>query len=197
MADSSWFLLLLTVFLVPLFLLAVLYFIVRPRPVRVQIKNRHVFITGGSSGIGLALAHRAAAEGARVSLLARSPERLQEAREAIRLATGVDAAVYAVDVLNADAVAKAISEAGAIDVLVVNHGVFVPTELEKQSLEEVRSMIDVNVMGSFHVIKAALPAMMERENRGSASIALMSSQAGQVRLARVSGFDFILFTVIG
>lgn len=177
LSNYLWFLLLLF----PLtFLLLLLYFIVRPRPVRIPIKNRHVFITGGSSGIGLALAHRAASDGARVSILARSVDKLEEAKHAIRLATGIDVSVFAADVRDYDAVWKSVEEAGPIDVLIVNQGVFVPQELEKQGLDEVRFMLDVNLMGSFNVIKAALPGMKKRGNREPASIALMSSQAGQV-----------------
>lgn len=168
--------------LLPLALLLVLYLIARPRPVRIPIKNRHVFITGGSSGIGLALAHRAASEGASVSILARSLDKLEAAKQEILLATGIDVAVFAADVRDYDAVSRAVEEAGPIDVLVVNQGVFVPQELEKQGLDEVKFMLDVNLMGAFNMIKAALPAIkLHRRDRGPASIALMSSQAGQVR----------------
>lgn len=176
------FLSLLLLLLFPLSLLLILHLIVRPKPVKIPIKNRHVFITGGSSGIGLALAHRAAQEGARVSILARSLQRLEEAKQSIHLATGIEVATYAADVRNFEAVKKAVNEAGPIDVLVVNQGVFVPQELEEQELDEVRFMIDVNLMGSFNMVKAALPIMKKREGHGPASIALMSSQAGQVSL---------------
>lgn len=166
--------------LLPLPLLALLALIVRPRPIKIPIKNRHVFITGGSSGIGLALAHRAASEGARVSILARSINKLEEAKHLIRLSTGIDVAIFAADVRDSDAVQRAVTEAGPIDVLIVNQGVFLPEEMEKQGLDEIRFMIDVNLMGSFNMIKAALPGMKSRKDRGPASIALMSSQAGQV-----------------
>jgi 3-dehydrosphinganine reductase len=180
MADAN-FAYLSLLLLLPLALLLVLYLIVRPRPVRIQIKDRHVFITGGSSGIGLALAHRAASEGARVSILARSIDKLEAAKEEILLATGIDVAVFVADVRDYDAVSRAVEEAGPIDVLVVNQGVFVPQELERQGLDEVRFMLDVNLMGAFNMIKAALPAIKhQRRDRGPASIALMSSQAGQV-----------------
>ncbi|KAK4283673.1 hypothetical protein QN277_000600 [Acacia crassicarpa] len=168
------------VILCPLAVLILLYFIVRPRPVKVQIKNRHVFITGGSSGIGLALARQAAAEGARVSILARSLDKLEEARNSIRLSTGVDVAVYSADVRDYDALKRAVDEAGPIDVLIVNHGVFWATEIEQQELFGVKFIMDVNLMGSFNLIKAALPGMKNRMDRGPASIAIMSSQAGQV-----------------
>lgn len=167
--------------LFPLGLLVVLYLIARPRPVRVPIKNRHVFITGGSSGIGLALAHRAALEGARVSILARSIDKLEAAKQEILLATGINVAVFAADVRDYDALSRGVEEAGPIDVLVVNQGVFVPQELERQGLDEVKFMLDVNLMGAFNMVKAALPAIkLQRRDHGPGSIALMSSQAGQV-----------------
>ncbi|XP_007031800.2 PREDICTED: 3-dehydrosphinganine reductase TSC10A [Theobroma cacao] len=179
------------------FLLLLLYFIVRPRPVNIPIKNRHVFITGGSSGIGLALAHQAASQGARVSLLARSLSKLEEAKQSIRLSSGVDVSIFAADVRDYDAVQKAINDAGPIDVLVVNQGVFVPQELEKQGLEEVKFMIDVNLMGSFNVIKAVLPLMKERKDRGPTSIALMSSQAGQVGVYGYTAYSASKFGLRG
>ncbi|KAL0348816.1 UNVERIFIED_CONTAM: 3-dehydrosphinganine reductase TSC10B [Sesamum angustifolium] len=135
--------------LVPLSLLILLYFIVRPRSVSVPIKNSNVFITGGSSGIGLALAHLCAREGANVTLLARNVSKLEEAKQSIKLATGRDVNVFSADVRDYDAVKRAIEEAGPIDVLVCNQGVFVPQELEHQELEEIKFMIDVNLMGLF------------------------------------------------
>ncbi|KAK9161242.1 hypothetical protein Syun_007583 [Stephania yunnanensis] len=172
-------LLFLLLIIIPISLLLTLSLIVRPKPTTIPIKGRHVFISGGSSGIGLALARQAAAEGARVSILARNPSNLQQARDSIRLSTGVDVAVFSADVRDFDAVKRAVEEAGPIDVLVCNQGVFVPRDLESQDMETVKSTIDVNVMGSFHLIKAALPSMKDRRDRGPGSIALTSSQAGQ------------------
>ncbi|XWS32659.1 hypothetical protein CRYUN_Cryun22dG0008900 [Craigia yunnanensis] len=179
------------------FLLLILYFIVRPRPVNIPIKNRHVFITGGSSGIGLALAHQAASQGARVSILARSLSKLEEAKESIRLSSGVNVSIFSADVRDYDAVQKAVNDAGPIDVLVVNQGVFVPQELEKQALDEVRFMIDVNLMGSFNVIKAALPLMKERKDREPTAISLISSQAGQVGIYGYTAYSASKFGLRG
>ncbi|KAJ9180789.1 hypothetical protein P3X46_008996 [Hevea brasiliensis] len=188
---------LLVLFSIPLCLLALLVLIVRPRPVKIPIKNRHVFITGGSSGIGLALAHQVALEGAQVSILARSLEKLKEAKHMIQLSTGVDVAIFAADVRDFDSIQKVVAEAGPIDVLVVNQGVFLPQELEKQELDEVRFMIDVNLMGSFNMIKAALPGMKTRNGRGPASIALMSSQAGQVGIYGYTAYSASKFGLRG
>lgn len=197
MADPNLLLLALIV-LLPLSLLLFLAFIVRPTPVSVPIKGRHVFITGGSSGIGLALALRAAAEGARVSILARNHDRLAEARDAIRLATGVEAAVFAADVRDPEALRQAFQEADPVDVLVCNQGVAIPRELERQELVEVRFMIDVNLVGAFNLIKAALPRMkMDRRHRGPASIAFVSSQAGQVGIYGYAAYSASKFGLRG
>lgn len=183
--------------LLPFSLLLFLALIVRPRPVKVPIKGRHVFITGGSSGIGLALAHQAASEGARVSILARNQDKLEEAQHSIRLSTGLDVAIFSADVQDFIAVQKAVKEAGPIDVLICNQGVFVPQELETQELEEIRFMIDVNLMGCFHLIKAALPGMKNRKDGLPASIALMSSQAGQVGIYGYTAYSASKFGLRG
>ncbi|XP_040985750.1 3-dehydrosphinganine reductase TSC10A-like [Juglans microcarpa x Juglans regia] len=198
MADPNLAYLSFLLLLLPLSLFLFLYLIVRPRPVRIPIKNRHVFITGGSSGIGLALAHQVASEGARVSILARSLDKLEEAKKAIQLATGIEAAVFAADVRDYDAISRAVEKAGPIDVLIVNQGVFIPQELERQELDEVRFMLDVNLMGTFNMIKAALPAMkLHRRDRGPASIALVSSQAGQVGIYGYTAYSASKFGLRG
>ncbi|KAJ8636620.1 hypothetical protein MRB53_010887 [Persea americana] len=180
-----------------LLLLLLLSFLVRPRPVKIPIKGRHVFISGGSSGIGLSLARLAAAEGARVSILARSPDKLQEACQSIRLATGVDVAVFSADVRDAEAVRRALDEAGPVDVLICNHGVFVARELDLHDVEGVKFTIDVNLTGTFNLIKAALPGMKNRGQRGPGSIALMSSQAGQVGIYGYTAYSASKFGLRG
>ncbi|PRQ24479.1 putative 3-dehydrosphinganine reductase [Rosa chinensis] len=161
------------------FLLLLLYFIVHPYPTTVPIENSHIFISGGFSGIGLSLAHRAASEGAKVSIHARSLDKLEEAKKYIQLSTDIDVTVFASDVRDYEAVSTAVVAVGPIDMLVLNQGVFMAEELEKQGLDKVRFMVDVNLMGSFNMIKAALPGMKDRKERGPGSSALMSSQVGQ------------------
>ncbi|MFQ6639775.1 hypothetical protein Gotur_015665, partial [Gossypium turneri] len=178
-------------------LLLLLYFIVRPRPINIPIKNRHVFITGGSMGIGLAIAKQAASEGARISLLARSVDRLQKAKESICQAYEVEVSIFSADVRDYDAVERAIKEAGPIDVLVVNHGVYYMEEFETQGLDVMKTMIDVNLMGSFNVIKAALPLMKDRKDKGPASIALMSSMAGQAGIYGFAAYSATKFGLRG
>ncbi|GKB74406.1 3-dehydrosphinganine reductase TSC10A-like protein [Tanacetum coccineum] len=165
--------------LIPITLLIFLKLITRPRATSIPIKSRHVFITGGSSGIGLALAKHSASEGARVTILARDLHKLQEAKTSIRLSTGIDVGVISADVTDYEAVKEAVESVGPIDVLICNQGVFVAQEIEKQEIKEVKEMIDVNLVGTFNLVKAALPGMKNRTDRKPVSIAFMSSQAGQ------------------
>ncbi|GAB2215620.1 hypothetical protein Droror1_Dr00020009, partial [Drosera rotundifolia] len=166
--------------LLPSSLLLLLFLLVCPRPVEIPIKNRHVLITGGSSGIGLALARQFASEGARVSILARDRRKLEEAAEDIRRTTGVDVTVFSADVRDFDAVKRVVEEAGALDFLVCNQGMFFAKEYDRQDIEEIKLMVDVNLMGTLHMIRAALPSMKAtRGARGPAGIAITSSLAGQ------------------
>ena len=63
--------------------LLLLVWIRAPKATKIPIKGRHMVITGGSSGIGLELAKLAAAEGARISLVARDPVKLADAQKAV------------------------------------------------------------------------------------------------------------------
>ncbi|CAN6872085.1 unnamed protein product [Brassica oleracea] len=135
MAAISSLFLVFTLFIVSL--LTILALIVRPRPLALFADS------------SLALAHLAASEGAGVSILARSLSKLADAKRSIKLATGVEVATFSSDVRDYDAVSKSVHQSGPIDVLIVNQGVFIGKELEKQSTEEVKFMIDVNLVGSW------------------------------------------------
>ncbi|KAJ9559045.1 hypothetical protein OSB04_013659 [Centaurea solstitialis] len=185
------------ILLLPISLLIFLNLILRPRPTKIPIKSRHVFITGGSSGIGLALARQAAAEGARVTILARSIQKLEEAKASVRLSTGIDVDIVSADVCDYRAVKDAVEGTEPIDVLVCNQGVFVAQEIVEQKIEEVRGMIDVNLVGCFNLVKAALPGMKKRSDRRPVSIAFMSSQAGQVGIYGYTAYSASKFGLRG
>ncbi|GKB73634.1 3-dehydrosphinganine reductase TSC10A-like protein [Tanacetum coccineum] len=120
-------------------------------------------------------------QGARVTILARNLKNLEESKTSIRLSTGIDVNIVSADVRDFEAVKEAFVSMGPIDVLVCNQGVFVSQELEKQEINEVKDMIDVNLVETFNVVKAALPGMKNRSDRKPVSIVFMSSQAGQAR----------------
>lgn len=145
-------------------------------------------VTGASSGIGAALARRLAADGCRVGLIARRPDRLAALADEIRRAGGT-AAVAPADVGDreqvGDAIAALRTDLGPIDLLVANAGIGVPTTLDPVNTPAVEEMFRVNVLGMVYVIEAALPDMLRR---GRGHIAAVSSLAGFLGLPGESGY---------
>ncbi|MEU6291434.1 SDR family oxidoreductase [Streptomyces sp. NPDC046988] len=124
--------------------------------------DKVVLITGASSGIGEAAAHRLAADGHRVFLGARRTDRLEELAGRIT-AEGGTAAFRRLDVTDAADVRAFVSAAaerwGRVDVLVNNAGVMPLSPLAALRVDEWDRMIDVNVRGVLHGVAAALPVM--------------------------------------
>ena len=121
-----------------------------------------VLVTGASSGIGEATAHRLAADGHRVFLGARRTDRLEKLAGRIT-AEGGTAAFRRLDVTDAADVRAFVSAAaerwGRVDVLVNNAGVMPLSPLAALRTDEWDRMIDVNVRGVLHGVAAALPVM--------------------------------------
>jgi 3-dehydrosphinganine reductase len=140
----------------------------------------HVLITGGSSGIGLALARRYAARGARLSLLARDPVKLEAARAGI-LAAAPECRVftYAADVAVRSELEAAITDAeavlGPVEVLVTSAGVAEPGYFEQLEPVVFERAMAVNYFGSVYAVKAVLPAMRSRR---SGTVILIGSGTG-------------------
>lgn len=138
------------------------------------LSQQVMVITGASSGIGLATARRAAAEGAKVVLAARNAEALDEAVVAIRNKGG-QATSLPVDVADegaADALAaKALEEFGAIDSWVNDAAVALYARLEEVTPAEHRQVFDV---GYFGLVQGSMTAVRHMKERGGALINLGS-----------------------
>lgn len=143
-----------------------------------DFSRKHVIVTGGSSGIGLATAREFVARGASVSLIARGHEKLEAAAGAMRGSTG-RIATAAADVSDQRAVEAAISELtarlGPCDVLITSAGVTHPGYFERLDSAVFRHMMDVNYFGTLYAIQAVAPSMIARR---SGSIVAISSTAG-------------------
>lgn len=151
--------------------------------------GRLVLITGGSSGMGLALARLLAAEGARVWLLARHQQKLQAALESLPAASGQAHGFVTADVTSWDRVHAAArrvrEEAGVPDVLINAAGAAHPAYLQDTDLHIFREMMELNYFGSVHTVMALLPDMLAR---GSGYILNFSSMAGFLSLFGYSAY---------
>lgn len=140
-----------------------------------QLRDQHVLITGGSSGIGLALARQAAAAGARVSLVARDPAKLARARAEVGGATVTAAADVAVEAELLAAIAAAEQTHGPVDVFIASAGIARPGYFEDVPVSVFERTMAVNYFGTLYGLKAVVPAMRKR---GGGAVVLISSGAG-------------------
>jgi 3-dehydrosphinganine reductase len=140
-----------------------------------ELRAQHVLITGGSSGIGLALARQAAAAGARVSLVARDAAKLAAARTAVGEATFTAVADVAVEAQLLAALAAAERAHGPVDVLIASAGVARPGYFEEVPVAVFERTMAVNYFGTLYALKAVVPAMRAR---GRGAVVLVSSGAG-------------------
>lgn len=160
--------------------------------------GKSVIITGGSSGIGLSLAHRLAREGALVTLVARRAQPLADAKAQIEARTR-GARVFTVELDVADEAAvetvmRAHLEAHSVDVLVNNAGVVMPGRFVELPMKEFRQMMDVNYFGSVHMAKAVLPHLIARR---SGHLLNVSSLAGVLGIYGYTAYAASKFAVVG
>ena len=125
-----------------------------------------VVITGASAGIGRATAVRFAREGAAVVLAARSRDRLQRLAGRLEERFGVETLAIACDVRDREQVdalvEAALASFGRIDVLVNNAGYGLYGRIEDTPDEAFRDLLETNVLGVHHAIRAVLPHMRRR-----------------------------------
>lgn len=166
-----------------------------------NFQGQNSLITGGSSGIGLALAKKLAAQGANIWLVARDRARLEAACEEVSAARKADSqnvTAIAADVSDEAAITSAlepvIQAEGAPDLVVNSAGITQPGHFIEQDMDIFRSMMEVNYFGTLHVIKAVLPGMTER---GSGHIVNISSIAGFMGVYGYSAYGASKFAVRG
>lgn len=147
-----------------------------------------VWVTGASSGIGEALAHRFARRGARLLLSARGEERLEAVRRA--LSNPERHTVLPLDLGRPESMAEAVREAlarcGRVDVMVHNGGVSQRSLAEATALEVDRRVLEVDYLGPVALTKALLPSMLER---GSGRFVVVSSLVGKIGTPLRSGYS--------
>ncbi|MFI6937665.1 SDR family oxidoreductase [Streptomyces sp. NPDC050418] len=150
------------------------------RPSRKDLHGRQVFITGAASGIGRAVALRAAAAGAQLYLTDIDASGLATTAAQVHACGGVVGHAEPADISDYDAVmalaAQIHAEAGPMDVVMNVAGISAWGRVDALEHRHWRSMIEVNLMGPVHVIEAFVPAMMA-SGRGGHLVNVASAAA--------------------
>jgi NAD(P)-dependent dehydrogenase (short-subunit alcohol dehydrogenase family) len=158
-----------------------------------HLDGLHALITGGSTGIGAAIAHRLSEAGVRLTLVARRSSPLANMTASLREARAVP-----FDVTDEAAVQAGLHEAtaqfGPVDILVNNAGAATSVPFGRIRLDAWRAMLEVNLTGVFLVSRAVLPEMMER---GRGRIVNIASTAGLRGYAYVAPYCAAKHGVIG
>ena len=173
-----------------------------------MLKDKVAFVTGGSSGIGESAARKLAEEGAKVTILARTKEDVQEVADDIE-EQGGDALPLSLDISEPDAVkeayAKTVEHFGRLDVVLANAGVngrWAP--IDKLEHDDWSSTIGINLSGTFYTLKHAVPHL--RDSGGGSMIvtssingtrtfslsgatAYATSKAGQLAMAKMLALE--------
>jgi 3-oxoacyl-[acyl-carrier protein] reductase len=138
-------------------------------------------VTGGSSGIGEAIAHALAREGVKVAVVASSAVGRAKAVCDVISAAGGSAQAFAADVRDEGAVRRLVREVedklGPIDILVNSAGVFYATPVGETPQDDLDRMIDINLKGTWNAISAIAPGMKARRH---GRIINMASVAGVI-----------------
>jgi uncharacterized protein len=145
----------------------------------VQLDHKHILITGGSTGIGAAMARRLGCRGNRLTLVANDSGRLEETAAALR-ASGADVTTHACDLGRSDEVdtlAAAVLARGGVDVLVNNAGYGVYRTFEAEAPDEIDRLLAVNLTSHVRLTKHLLAPMVQRR---SGAISFIASIAGKL-----------------
>ena len=147
-----------------------------------NLTGKNALVTGGTHGIGMALATGLAEAGANIIVNDIFPEKLESAKEEYAK-NGINIHTYVLNVTDEDAVNDTIpvieKEVGPIDILVNNAGIIKRIPILEMSADEFRQVLDVNLTGQFIMAKAVAKAMVERKRGKIINMCSMMSELGR------------------
>ena len=163
--------------------------------------SRAALITGGSSGIGLAIARALGQDGYGLTVSARRPEKLEEAAESLR-ADGLDVHAVAANMADEEAIKTVVTEHrerfGRLDVLINNAGIGIGSAVADTATKKLDLQLDVNLRAVYLVARECIPMLKEAgAEHGKALIANTASIAGKHGQGWLSAYSATKFGVVG
>ncbi|NCT95458.1 MAG: SDR family oxidoreductase [Chitinophagaceae bacterium] len=158
------------------------------------IKGKNILLVGGTGGIGSRLAKLLAGSGATVFITGRNREKLAEAGTLAGIGTERQ---LILDITDAKAITETVTrvqEYGGIDILINAAGIGIIKPMDKLSMEEFSQTIQVNLMGSFLLVKAVLPGMKEA---GKGLVIHIPGVLGKVPMAGAAAYAASKYGLVG
>lgn len=159
--------------------------------------GRTVLLTGGSRGLGLALARRLAAEGARLALVARDPEELARAAQELT-ARGATVRIYPADLTHPAARERLLRQValdlGPVDVLINNAGVIQVSPLANLSSDDYTRAMQIHFEAPLHLMRLVVPGMRAR---GAGRVINVASLGGRVAVPHMAAYSASKFALVG
>jgi short-subunit dehydrogenase len=163
----------------------------------VDLRGKVVFITGGSRGLGLAMAEEFARRGAEIAICARDAEELERARQTIERETGGKVMTFVCDVSDREQVESTVQKVhthfGSIDVLVNNAGIISVGPVENQTLTDFEEAMNVNFWSQVYATLAVLPEM---RRKGEARVVNITSIGGKVSVPHLLPYSCSKFAAV-
>ena len=164
----------------------------------IELSNKVAIVTGGSKGIGRAIAESLVTAGAGVAITARNDDEIGSTVTELKKLGAGTAAGYVCDVRDYEQVKSVVAEVakefGGLDILINNAGVGIFAPVESMSVEDFRAVLETNVFGVFYCCHEAIPLMKQR---GGGYIINISSLAGANPHPRMAAYNASKFGLNG
>lgn len=159
-----------------------------------HIENKVAYITGAAKGIGLGIAEALVQNGVKVAISGRDAAALEKAQQALGKQNVL---ILKSDVRNFEeelkAVGQIVSAFGKLDIVIANAGIGKFAPIDEMSLQDWNAMIDTNLTGAFHTLKAAAPQL--KANKGY--YISIASLAGANFFAKGAAYNASKFGLVG
>lgn len=146
------------------------------------LKDRHIIVTGAGRGIGTAIAHELAAQGAKLSLVGRTKANLEQLASQLKESYGVQAQSIVIDLSKADGVASGFKQSqdsfGVVYALVNNAGAASSAPIMKLSEADWQSMLELNLSAVYRTSQAVLEGMLKAKQGRIVNIASTAGVKG-------------------
>jgi NAD(P)-dependent dehydrogenase (short-subunit alcohol dehydrogenase family) len=160
----------------------------------IDLSNKTAIVTGGTKGIGRAIAESLIAAGARVAITARHEDEIAEAVSQLNKLGPGTATGHVCDVRDYNDVKSVFASLDGLDILINNAGVGIFASVESMSVEDFRTVLETNVFGVFYCCHEAIPLMKQR---GGGYIINISSLAGANPHAEMAAYNASKFGLNG